>query len=55
MYGNLSLSLSLLPVRCREWREAEEEGQGLGRAEEGGVLGKKNKLSPLHLTLALGD
>lgn len=38
MYVNLSLSLP--PVWRREWRE-EEEGKGLGRAEEGGVLGKK--------------
>lgn len=49
------ISLSLPPVWCREWKE-EEEGQGLGWAEEGGGLGKKNKLSLLQPTLILhGD
>lgn len=46
------ICLSFPPVWRREWGEAEE-GQGLGWAEKGGGLCKKNKLSLLQPTLTL--
>lgn len=46
-------SLSFPAVWCWKWREEEEEGQGLGWAEEGGGLGKKNKLSLLQPILTV--